>query len=181
MTPTEVLIHEHKIIALVLDAAEREAASIRTTGNIHADTIRKMVDFFRTFADRCHHAKEENHLFRMMHERGFPMESGPLAVMLSEHEEGRSRVREIDRLLPLAQKGDQSALNTVARLLSEYAELLRSHIGKEDNVLYPMAENILSQEDMDTLAGIFERVEAEEIGTGVHETYHALAHEIAGG
>jgi hemerythrin-like domain-containing protein len=180
MTPTEVLIHEHKIILLVLDAAEREAASIRTTGNIHTDTIRKMIDFFRTFADRCHHAKEENHLFRMMHERGFPMESGPLAVMLHEHDEGRIRVKEIDRLIPSAEQGDTGAVSSIARLLSEYAELLRSHIGKEDNVLYPMAENILSQEDMDALAGIFEKVEAEEIGTGVHETYHALAHEIAG-
>lgn len=170
-----LLTHEHAIILTVLDAAEREAGSIRSTGDIRADTIRKMVDFIRLFADRCHHAKEEKHLFRMMRERGFPSESGPLAVMLAEYEEGRSKVRQIDSLLPAAEGGDRNA-----RLLSEYAELLRSHIGKEDNVLYPMAENVLAREDMDELADIFEKVEAEEIFAGVHERYHALAHELAG-
>jgi hemerythrin-like domain-containing protein len=62
-----------------------------------------------------------------------------------------------------------------------YTRLLRAHIGKEDNVLYPMAERILTPEDQQWLAEEFDRVEAEEMGAGVHEKYHQMAHELAGG
>jgi hemerythrin-like domain-containing protein len=181
MTPTELLMDEHRLIMAVLDAAEREADSIRATGKVHGDTVSKMVDFFRGFADRCHHAKEEKHLFRMMQDRGFPAHTGPLAVMLADHERGRAFVGEIDRLIPSAEKGDPESLTALAHALSEYRELLGSHIGKEDGVLYPMAEQLLTPNDWEELARIFERVEKEEIGEGVHETYHTLAHEIIHG
>ncbi len=116
----------------------------------------------------------------MMNERGFPYESGPLAVMLHEHDEGRAYVAEIERLIEKAVAGDAVALDSLAGAMTDYAALLRSHIGKEDNVLYPMAENLLSDADMGDLAGIFEKVETEEVGEGVHEKYHALAHQLAG-
>ena len=50
---------------------------------------------------------------------------------------------------------------------------------KEDNVLYPMAEKRISEEEMDELMEEFERVEQEETGEGVHERYHQLLHELA--
>ena len=62
-----------------------------------------------------------------------------------------------------------------------YVRLLRAHINKEDNVLYPMGERILTAEDQQWLAKEFDRVEAEEIGAGVHEKYHQMAHELAEG
>ena len=65
--------------------------------------------------------------------------------------------------------------------LLAYAELLRRHIQKEDNVLYPMADRVLTGQDQQALAEAFEKVEAQEIGQGVHEKYHRLAHELAEG
>ena len=70
MTPTETLKHEHRVILLVLDAAEREVASIEKTGKVQADKLQKMLDFFRNFADRCHHAKEEKLLPGLSHQAG---------------------------------------------------------------------------------------------------------------
>ena len=61
MTPIEILKHEHEIILMVLDAAEREAKAIESANTVDAERIRKFLAFFRNFADRCHHAKEENH------------------------------------------------------------------------------------------------------------------------
>lgn len=58
-------------------------------------------------------------------------------------------------------------------------ELLRNHIYKEDNVLFPMADRVLAADEQTSLEGLFEKVEAEEIGEGVHERYHQLAHELA--
>jgi hemerythrin-like domain-containing protein len=56
---------------------------------------------------------------------------------------------------------------------------LRQHIDKENNVLYPMGNRVLTEDDQRQLSEAFERVEAEEMGPGVHEKYHQLAHELA--
>jgi len=180
MTPTETLKHEHKIVLLVLQGAEREALAIRSGGAVRAEEIGQMVDFFRNFVDRCHHAKEERHLFPALGARGFPAESGPVAVMLHEHELGRAAIRAISDALPGAAAGDRAAAGALSRALLEYVELLRGHIFKEDNVLFPMAERVLPADEQARLAGLFDAVEAEEIGPGVHERYHELAHRLAG-
>lgn len=169
MTPTEEVKHEHQIILMVLGAAKRE------------DVILKLLDFIRNFADRCHHAKEEKNLFAKMQERGMPLKAGPLAVMLHEHEEGRRMVKEAAGALPLAAKGDKHELQVLKDSLVGYVDLLQAHIGKEDNILYPMADRMLTVEDQQELSEAFARVEAVETGEGLHERYHKLAHELAKG
>jgi hemerythrin-like domain-containing protein len=177
--PTELLKHEHQIILMVLEAAEREAQRIQDTGAVRADDVEHMVDFFRNFADRCHHAKEEDLLFAKMEERGVPMQGGPIGVMLHEHDEGRRHVTGVADALPQARGGDPAALGTVRANLLAFVHLLRAHIRKEDNVLYPMADQLFTVTDQQALAEGFDRVEAEEIGAGVHERYHQMAHDLA--
>jgi len=179
MTSTEVLKHEHQIVLLVLRGAEREVQSIAATGKVHADTVEQMVDFFRTFTDRCHHAKEEDLLFVKLQEKGMPGDHGPIAVMLMEHKEGRRRVKAIADALPQAKAGDASAIAAVKDNLAAYIELLRAHITKEDNVLYPMADRLFSPQDQQWLVEAFEKIEAKEMGEGTHEKYHQLAHDLA--
>lgn len=172
MKPTDVLRHEHQIILVVLGAAETEAQRAEA---LDLARIGQMADFFRNFVDKCHHAKEEGYLFLRLVERGLPRAEGPIAVMLAEHEEGRRHVRaifaEIESPVPEEK--------LIARHLGEFVELLRAHIGKEDNVLFAMADQLLTPADQKELSEEFERVEREEIGEGVHEKYHRLAHELA--
>lgn len=179
MRPTEELKHEHQVILLVLDAIEREMRQIQDGGAVPEERIAQMLDFVRNFADRCHHAKEEALLFARMEERGVPTQGGPIGVMLREHDEGRSLVRAAAEALPRATLGDARARDTLAARLLSYVRLLRLHIDKEDNVLYPLADRILTDADQDELAAAFAQVEAEEIGEGTHERYHQLAHEWA--
>ena len=179
MRPTDILTDEHKVILMVCDAAEREAQSMRSSGTVDAEKIAKMVDFFRTFADRCHHAKEEDLLFVRMADRGFPRDFGPVGMMLHEHVQSRSNVAAVADNVAAAAAGDARALAAVCENLLAYASLLRSHIYKEDNILYPMANQAFSEADQAALSAEFERVE-NEIGAGVHEKYHRIAHELAG-
>jgi hemerythrin-like domain-containing protein len=179
MRPTELLKHEHQVILMVLEAAEREAQRIQNTGTVRADDVEHMVDFFRNFADRCHHAKEEDLLFAKMEERGVPVQGGPIAVMLHEHDQGRRHVTAVADALSQAREGDPAALGAVQANLLAFVHLLRAHISKEDNVLYPMADQRFTATDQRALAEAFDRVEAEEIGAGVHERYHQMAHDLA--
>jgi hemerythrin-like domain-containing protein len=178
MTPTEILKHEHQVVLRVLEAAEREIASINKYGTIHVTLIREMADFFRGFVDRCHHTKEEKYLFARMHQQGMPLTSGPLGVMLHDHEQGRARIRAICEALPEEGEPDGGAAAKIADNLSAYVSLLRAHIDREDNVLYPMADRLLSHADQAALTTAFEKVEAEEMGEGVHEKYHEWVHKL---
>jgi hemerythrin-like domain-containing protein len=186
--PTDELRHEHEIVLVVVAAMEREAAAIRAGEPVDADAVASMVDITRNFTDGCHHNKEEKVLFPLMEEKS-PGAGGPVSVMLAEHETGRGFISAVDGNLPRtaaagaagASAGDTAAAAAraaVAESLALYAELLRMHIHKENEVLFPLAERTLDDEAKQTLAAEFERVEAEETGAGVHERYHELAHEL---
>jgi len=181
MKATGILKHEHQAILLVVAAAEKEVAAVETTGKLHAKTVREMADFFKNFVDRCHHAKEEKHLFVMMHERGASLETGLVPAMLREHQQGRDLVRAIAEAVAGEGAPGAAAIGKAKASLAAYAELLRSHIDKEDGILYPMADGLLSPADQEALAEAFDRVESEELGEGVHEKYHAWIEALVGG
>lgn len=180
MKATGILKHEHQAILLVIGAMEKEVAHIEKTGEIHARTIREMADFFKNFVDRCHHAKEEKHLFVMMYERGIPVKTGLLAALLREHEQGRGYVRAVKEAVTGKGAPAAAAIRKSKKNLASYARLIRAHIGKEDSLLYPMADRLLKSADQNSLAEAFEKVESEELGEGVHEKYHAWIEQLVG-
>ncbi len=173
-------MREHRVIEVVLTGLERMAQRAREDGEVDQGRAAKALETLRHFVDKCHHAKEERNLFQLMAERGVPREGGPLEVMLHEHEQGRHYTGTMARVLPGASRGDTEALRVFAEHARSYARLLRQHIGKEDKILYPMAEQVLTAEDDERLVKAFEAIEREEMGEGAHEKYHRWAHELAG-
>jgi len=179
MESTETLRQEHRIIEVVLTGLARIADRAVSGQSVQADRAGKALEILRNFADRCHHAKEEHQLFRLMERHGMAHGSGPLAVMLGEHELGRGHVRAMTEALPEASAGDPQAIGAFAEHARSYVDLLRDHIRKEDNVLYPMAEQMLSVEEDRQLVAAFEVIERDEMGEGAHDRYHQWAHELA--
>ena len=175
--PTDLLRQEHELVLMVAAAMDREAADIERTGRVHGEQVAQMIDFTRNFTDGCHHSKEERLLFPMLEERSAAA-GGPVSVMLSEHQAGRDIVRAISDALPAAGH-DPAARAGVAEHLALYARLLRLHINKEESVLFPLAESMLSDQEQEMLAADFARVDQETSGPAVHERYHALAHLLA--
>jgi hemerythrin-like domain-containing protein len=136
------------------------------------------ADFIKGFADGCHHRKEEGVLFKAMHANGMPAGQGPIAVMLSEHEQGRKFTQGMRAAALRLQSGDASARQSLVQNVLGYAVLLRQHIQKEDQVLFPMAGRIIPVDKQEQVVEDFEKVEHEETGAGVHEKYLALAEAL---
>jgi len=174
-TATEVLKEEHRVIEKVLDALERLAKAAETSSLAEWD---KVIDFARNFADKCHHLKEENLLFPALEERGIPREGGPIGMMLAEHEEGRGYVRAMAAAVASAGKDSVDNLQILRETAIAYIRLLRQHIQKEDEVLFQMADEVLSSEEQKTLLREFEEHELKEIGAGFHEKYLKIAREL---
>ena len=180
MNATDVLMAEHRGIERMLDLAERAAARLARGQALPEAVFVDAATFFRNFADRCHHAKEERHLFAAMAERGIPVQGGPIGAMLAEHEQGRAYVRTIREQGERYAAGELSDPERLVEAVQGYVRLLRAHIQKEDGVLYPMADRVLTPAEQEDLAQAFERVERDEMGVGEHERYHAMIDELAG-
>ena len=179
MKPTEILSREHRIIEQVLDCLETMAQQSTAHGQFDEISARQAIDFFRNFADRCHHGKEETHLFPAMEARGFPRQGGPTGVMLHEHELGRAHIRGMSDAIEGAANGDNEDIKRFTTHAHGYVDLLRQHIEKEDHCLFAMADQTLSEHDQQSLLMAFERVENEDIPSGTHEKYLRLADDLA--
>jgi len=176
---TEILSAEHRVIEVVISCLERIANEAEKAGQLNKDAAERAIDFIRNFADRCHHGKEENHLFTSLAAAGMPTQGGPVGVMLNEHQTGREFVKRMDEAIPEASNGVAAAVNSFVAAAHGYAALLRAHIQKEDQILFPMAENVLPAEELDRLKAQFEIVESEHMGEGTHERYLQIARDLA--
>ncbi|HNW57446.1 MAG TPA: hemerythrin domain-containing protein [Bacteroidales bacterium] len=174
MKPTEDLIHEHKAIELMLGIMSKIADNIKNGKGFNIAEIDKIVDFLKTFADKCHHGKEENVLFPALVAAGIPKENGPVGVMLHEHTLGRGLIKEINEGAESFKSGNSTASFAIADSMLKYATLLHNHIHKENNILFPMADRTLSSSKQDEIYEQFEKIEEEVVGHGVHEQYHEL-------
>lgn len=163
MKATETLMAEHRNIEKVLDALE-EALTKPEGGEFPARRFAVGLAFLREYADRRHHGKEEERLFPAMNRRGMPYEGGPLHCMLEEHKYGRSLLGSIAAALPQAEGGDQAARGRVSEDFGAYIAFLRDHIHKEDNVLFRMADGILTPEDQKALEAEFAAFDGKKIG-----------------
>lgn len=162
-------------VLLIMEAMVRLLEMGRAPERAH---LEEMLEFLRVFVDRCHHGKEEDHLFPALERAGVPRQGGPIGVMLAEHEQGRGLVRRMGRALAEIEADRSGAGAELVLAAREYAGLLRQHIHKEDNVLFAMAEAKLAPEVLAGLAESFEELERERIGPGRHEAFHAMIHRL---
>ena len=165
MQATTILKQEHDVIERVLSMLDSVVAAARRGEEVPADFARWSIGFFRQFADGCHHHKEEEALFPLLVRRGLPKEGGPVGVMLSEHELGRQLIREMEAAL------DETPRNNArfADAAGQYVSLLRQHIWKENNVLFQMAERLLSREDDAQLLESYKQSVCQTHGRALHE------------
>ena len=174
---TALLSDEHRVIERVLGVLERLTVKPATE---FLEPWKKALDFIRHFADRCHHFKEEKVLFPALEEHGIPNEGGPIGMMLMEHEEGRSYVRAMFAAISLIEAKNEAAKESLLTSAQAYCHLLREHIQKEEEILFRMADEVISADEQKKLSAAFAQHEAEEMGAGVHEKYLKIAAELEG-
>jgi hemerythrin-like domain-containing protein len=180
-TATEILRHEHDAVVKMLGFTHDLADRLDHGQRASPDVLDKVLEFFRVFVDQCHHGKEEILLFPLLEAKGVPRAGGPLGVMLSEHQEGRKWIKEMTDAAEdyrLIVEGSGCRWASAARA---YAELLHAHVDKENNVLFVLAERILTPDEQARLAEGFEKLEVEKIGAGRHEQIHAMMAELLAG
>lgn len=145
----EELVRDHESILLLLGTLERLADPARS--NAALPLLRRALELLHRFADEAHHAKEERCLFPALNRAGLPLQMGPLAVMLHEHDQGRTLTRAMDAALEALAAGRPGAAQELERAARLHVQHLRQHIAKENQVLFPMARQLLAAPDLGAL------------------------------
>jgi hemerythrin-like domain-containing protein len=175
--PVHMLTHEHEVITKVVAGLDRIARDLDKGGKADPDTLRAIVRFMREFADRCHHAKEEDLLFPAMEKKGVPAHGCPLDGLRGEHAQGRSLVTALADAVEKYAAGDGTAAHDIVAVAAKIAALYTNHIWKENEMVFPLVQRLFSQSERDELFERFERAEAE-IGAN-HEELAAFATRLA--
>jgi hemerythrin-like domain-containing protein len=147
----ESMVREHEVIVGVLASLQAMVDLLAAGGTAPRSDVAEFARFFGDFADKCHHGKEEDRLFVTMVEAGFPQEAGPIAVMLAEHGAGREEVRGLREVGAGTGPLSEAEKARVVGYARQFVPLLYAHIQKENNILYPMAQNAIAPEELERL------------------------------
>jgi hypothetical protein len=173
-TWAELLMEDHQTTEKVFEAVLRQ---MQAPDGPPPGLVQDVLDYFTAYVDGCHNKKEENHLFPLIEARGVPRHGGPLAVMLGEHDRSKVLLARLQTLGRRYVAGDKTVLDDLQATFEEYAELLKNHFWKENDILYPMARRVMSEADAASVVSGIEATEAA-IGPETRAKYYALATRI---
>jgi hemerythrin-like domain-containing protein len=166
---------EHELISKVLDSFDRWSEALLLEPKEDRLSLKRFLSFFADFTDGAHHVKEERVLFAALLRHGFSDKEGPVAVMNWEHEEARTLMRDLGLLASGTGEWTKEICEDINTAATTYVTLLRNHIDKENDVLYPMAEKRLPPKEWDEIATAFANIDEELECAGMWEENLALA------
>jgi hemerythrin-like domain-containing protein len=159
--PMKKLVDEHVLIKRWIALIPEVVKTLDVESEKGRRLILDGIDMIRSYADKYHHAKEEEILFKYFDEN-----ADILKVMHEDHTRGRQLVKET---LDALEKRDRK---TIAANLMAYRELLTEHIRKEDEILYPWMDNQLSTHQVGELFSKFDAVDRQiEVSPDKYEDF----------
>jgi hemerythrin-like domain-containing protein len=177
MMPIGPLMIEHRLIERMVAVLRAEMQGIEKKGTVHVELIDDGVDFFRTYADRCHHGKEEDILFRdLAKKRLAPDHKKIMDELIEEHRFGRETVRQLLNAKERYAKGDAAALQEIIVILKKLVEFYPVHIEKEDQHFFLPCMDYFSKQERDAMLQECWEFDKQLI----HEKYRKLVERFEG-
>lgn len=165
----ENLMQEHSAVLGALGVLGNMNRRLEKTGGLDAGDVVAFVEFLREFVDLCHHGKEELFLFPALERAGLDGHEELVRELLREHVIGRDLARSLEASAVPFVRAD--AFSMAAR---GYMDMIGTHIERESTELFPLAETILSERQLEELYQRFEEHEEQVVGKGRHEELHGL-------
>ena len=175
---TTSLRRDHDLIEKVLKSMWSTLPLLKSGKTIPEPILNQVIDFSMNFTDVCHHGKEENSLFPELEKKGMPRNSGPIAVMLMEHEVTRKIATRMEASSKTYLKSGDSTQLIID--MQEYINHVVQHLWKENNRLFEMAEMALRNDSEQISKNLqeMENTKLKEIGK-TREEYERFAEELA--
>ena len=165
------LMIEHRLIERMISIIKDVLIQIESTQKVDPVFVDTAVDFIRTYADRTHHGKEEDILFRELSKRALSAEDQQvMKELIEEHLFGRQTTKALVEANTRYRTGDKSALADIADKLRTIAEFYPKHIKKEDKVFFPASMAYFTDEEDQAMLAEFWEFDRKMI----HEKYRSV-------
>lgn len=175
MLPAGPLMIEHRLIERMVSAISKEGNRIAQGEAPDLAFLAVAVDFFRTYADRCHHGKEEDILFVKLASKSMsPPMVQAMQRLKEEHQIARGLVGQLEKQSQEHRSGSADAAKGISRTISELARLYPDHIAREDKEFFPTAMTYLDPKERDEMLRGFEDFDRKLI----HEKYKAVVEGV---
>lgn len=171
------LKHDHRVIQEVVAGMSAVADLLDSGKQVDPSILGDLVQFLAVFADHCHHDKEERYLFPLLATKANAATKRQLQLLEQEHGAAAQLVGELAKASAAYIENPLVMRYRVVALLRRLVELYPAHIWKEDYLLFPMAQQSLSEAEQADMADRFEDVE-REVGQDVHAAFEMLAKQL---
>jgi len=171
------LRHDHRVIQQVVAGMSAVADLLDSGKQVDPSVLSDLVQFLRVFADQCHHEKEEQYLFPLLATKSNVSTRRELESLEREHRSAKQLVGQLAKVAAVYVHNPAAVRYRVIDLLQQLVELYPAHIWKEDFLLFPLAQQILSQNEEQELMEKFGDVE-REVGEDVHAGFEMLARKL---
>jgi len=169
------LMIEHRLIEQMLNVIRRTLERVEQTKSLDPYFVDTAVDFIRVYADRTHHGKEEDILFRDLRTKHLSDKDRLLMdELIEDHVFSRNTTKALVEANMLYRKGNVAALSKVTACLKTLVDFYPKHIKKEDQAFFPASRMYFSDEEDQTMLAEFWEFDRKMI----HEKYKAVVKEF---
>jgi hemerythrin-like domain-containing protein len=177
MKPIGPLMREHRLIERMVALLAAELERMKTGTEVDLVLVDAGVDFFRSYADRTHHGKEEDILFRDLAGKNMTPELvAMMEELLNDHVYGRAKVGQLVDARNRFVGGDVAALTEMVAALGDLVDFYPAHIFKEDKRFFFPCQEYFSSEEQDAMLREFEEFDRMLI----HEKYTRMVERFEG-
>ena len=175
MKPIGLLMREHRLIERLIAQINRELAETSKTGRVDPEFIQAAADFIRTYADRTHHGKEEDILFKELATKQLASEHKKIMdELVEEHALARKLTASVAAARDAYVRGNSEAWTEMVHYMQELTRLYPGHIEKEDKrFFYPCMEYFTKQEQDNMLRTFYEFDQRM-----IHEKYQKVVDDL---
>lgn len=174
-TPTGPLVHEHRVIERMIRLMSAELDRVRESRAPDTRFIDAATDFIHTYADRCHHGKEEHILFQALAEKDLsPPDAQAMQELIDDHVRGRAMTARLASATAACAGGDAEAVSTIESLMGQLVEFYPAHIEKEDHHFFRVCLGYLSDEEQARMLAEYDDFDRSLI----HEKYLSVVEAL---
>jgi hemerythrin-like domain-containing protein len=165
------LMIEHRLIERMISVIKDILAKIESKHSIDPVSVDIAVDFIRVYADRTHHGKEEDILFRELNNKPLTEEDRHIMTeLIEEHVFARQTTKAVIQANNRYRNGDKTPLADIAARLLTLTEFYPKIIYNEDEVFFPSSRNYFTEEEDQAMIAEFREFDRKMI----HEKYKAV-------
>lgn len=168
MLPVGPLMVEHRLIERMIGLMSSQLERIKKENQADPDLLAGAIDFLRTYADKCHHGKEEDILFKALGKKDISDEhEAVMNKLLEEHVTSRKTVSALSEARGRYINGDKSALSDISGCIEALVGLYTRHIENEDKHFFLPVMKYFKKREQDNMIEDFREFDRDFI----HEAY----------